>query len=189
MLLFDEIEKAHPSVYDVFLQVLSDGRLTDRMSRTVSFEDTIIIMTTNIGQPHFVDPDVSFEQAEQLALTDLSSTYKPELLNRFAGRQNIVCFNRLGLDDIQRIVQREIGKVDAAYRERGVAVAISDASLRDLCASLYDPKIGARGIPGYIKAHVEPVIVNSTIDNPERRGTFNIRFADGALAIELSQHD
>jgi ATP-dependent Clp protease ATP-binding subunit ClpB len=178
ILLFDEIEKAHPDIYNIFLQILTDGRLTDNVGRTVSFEDSSILMTTNIGQPHFLDQTIPFEEAERLALKDLSETYRSELLNRFAGRQNIICFNRLELDSIQKIVTREIAKMDAAYSERGLRVTISESSLVAFCAALYDPTIGARGLPGYIKANIEPVIVDKMISAPDARGTFEIVYTD-----------
>jgi ATP-dependent Clp protease ATP-binding subunit ClpB len=186
ILLFDEIEKAHPDVYNIFLQILTDGRLTDNIGRTVSFEDSSILMTTNIGQPHFLDTHLTFEEAEQLALTDLQATYRSELLNRFAGRQNILCFNRLELDSIQKIVAREIAKLDAAYSEKGLRVTISPESLVAFCQQLYDPAIGARGLPGYIKAHVEPVIVNSLIEHPDKMGTFEIGFGSNGLKVTLT---
>jgi ATP-dependent Clp protease ATP-binding subunit ClpB len=185
ILLFDEIEKAHPDIYNIFLQILTDGRLTDNVGRTVSFEDSSILMTTNIGQPHFLDPNLRFEEAEQLALADLSATYRSELLNRFAGRQNIICFNKLELDSIRKIVAREIAKMDAAYADRGLRVVIDDQSLETFCGNLYDPTIGARGLPGYIRANIEPVIVNSLIERPDLVGTFRIRFAAGKPSVIL----
>lgn len=183
--LFDEIEKAHPDVFNIFLQILSDGRLTDRVGRTVSFEDAIILMTTNIGQPHFLDQSLTFAEAEALTMIDLNSTYKAELLNRFAGRQNIICFERLGLESIERIVRREINKLDDAYAESGLRVAISNESLTSFCIAKYDPKIGARGMPGLIKANIEPVIVNSLIDFPEKHGTFRITYEHDNLDVKL----
>ncbi|MGE4250098.1 MAG: AAA family ATPase, partial [Parvibaculaceae bacterium] len=90
VLLFDEIEKAHPDVFNVFLQILSDGRLTDNVGRTVSFSESIIIMTTNIGQPHFLNAKLSVEEANGEAIREIEKTYRSEFLNRFAGRQNII---------------------------------------------------------------------------------------------------
>lgn len=185
VLLFDEIEKAHPDVYNIFLQILSDGRLTDNVGRTVSFEDSIVLMTTNIGQPHFLDTSVPFEQAEHLALADLNAAYRSELLNRFAGRQNIICFNRLELDSIRKIVAREIKKLDEAYGDRGLHVAIDDESLSAFCEALYDPAIGARGLPGYIRANIEPTIVNGLINNPDVSGHLAIRYRE-KLSVELT---
>jgi ATP-dependent Clp protease ATP-binding subunit ClpB len=187
ILLFDEIEKAHPDIFNIFLQILSDGRLTDNVGRTVSFDDAIILMTTNIGQPHFLDLEMPFDEAERLAMSDLGATYRSELLNRFAGRQNIICFNRLELDSVRKIVAREVGNLDAAYADRGIRVTIDDRSLSTLCERLYDPSIGARGLPGYISANIEPTIVNSLIDYPDAMGTFVIGFSADGLTVRLER--
>ncbi|WP_374378507.1 AAA family ATPase [Dongia sp.] len=164
VLLFDEIEKAHPDVFNVFLQILSDGRLTDNVGRTVSFSEAIIIMTTNIGQPHFLDQSMTFEEASAAAMGDIASTYRSEFLNRFAGRQNIVCFNRLDLPSIQKIVRREFDSIDGTYAAEGLRIRIADADLKAFCAGHYDPAIGARGLPGYIQTNVEPILVNMILE-------------------------
>lgn len=188
ILLFDEIEKAHPDVFNIFLQILSDGRLTDNVGRTVSFEDSSILMTTNIGQPHFLDPDMPFEEAERLAMIDLSSTYRSELLNRFAGRQNIICFNRLELPSINKIVSREIAKINAGYADRGISVAfVTESAQERFCAARYEPAVGARGLPGYIKANIEPVIVNHLIDKPDATGIFVVDYGAAGLSIYLEK--
>lgn len=176
VLLFDEIEKAHPDIFNVMLQVLEDGRLTDNVGRTVSFADAVIIMTTNIGQPHFLDATLSTEDAEAAAMGDLSGVYRSEFLNRFAGRQNIICFKKLGLNSIQKIVRREINSLDAVYGAKGVHVEISDDVLTGFCADQYDPRIGARGLPGFISANLEPAIVNAILADQELRGTAIVRY-------------
>ena len=159
ILLFDEIEKAHPDIYNIFLQILTDGRLTDNVGRTVSFEDSSILMTTNIGQPHFLDQTIPFEEAERLALKDLSETYRSELLNRFAGRQNIICFNRLELDSIQKIVAREIAKMDAAYSERGSA---RDDQRRTRSSPSAPPSMIRRSAPAGFRAISRPISSRSS---------------------------
>nr|WP_298688104.1 AAA family ATPase [uncultured Dongia sp.] len=164
VLLFDEIEKAHPDVFNVFLQILSDGRLTDNVGRTVSFSESIIIMTTNIGQPHFLDRSMTFAEASAAAQEDVGKTYRSEFLNRFAGRQNIVCFNRLDLPSIEKIVRREFDGMDRTYSQDGLHIRISDADLKAFCEAHYDPAIGARGLPGFIQTNVEPIIVNMILD-------------------------
>ncbi|WP_374650453.1 AAA family ATPase [Dongia sp.] len=164
ILLFDEIEKAHPDVFNVFLQILSDGRLTDNVGRTVSFSESIIVMTTNIGQPHFLDRSLTFAEASAAAQEEVGKTYRSEFLNRFAGRQNIVCFNRLDLDSIEKIVRREFDGMDRTYGQDGVRVTIAEPDLKAFCEAHYDPAIGARGLPGFIQTNVEPIIVNMILD-------------------------
>jgi ATP-dependent Clp protease ATP-binding subunit ClpA len=175
VLLFDEIEKAHPDVFNVFLQILSDGRLTDNVGRTVSFSESIIIMTTNIGQPHFLNPKLSFEQASEAAMEEVQKTYRSEFLNRFSGRQNIVCFNKLDLASIERIVKREFDAMNAVYSNDGINLSLSEADLKAFCKAHYDPAIGARGLPGYIQTNVEPMIVNQILET-EKRGPIRISF-------------
>lgn len=177
IILFDEIEKAHPDIFNIMLQVLGDGRLTDNVGRTVSFADAIILMTTNIGQPHFLDETLAWEEAEERARADLDAAYRSEFLNRFAGRQNIICFRRLDIDAIERIVRRELTALARVYGERGIRLEPDAEGLRAFCEARYDPRIGARGLPGFLQATLEPDIVNAILDNPDRNATARIRYA------------
>ena len=174
--LFDEIEKAHPDVFNIFLQILSDGRLTDNVGRVCTFDESIIIMTTNIGQPHFLNQDLTFEQAEELAKQELEGTYRSEFLNRFAGRQNILCFDRLHHDSIVKIIRREVSDLARTYADSGVKLVFTDEELDKFCRAQYDPKLGARGLPGFIQTYLEPQIVNTILENPGMSGTFNVEY-------------
>lgn len=165
IILFDEIEKADPAVFDIFLQILSDGRLTDNHGRTVSFADSMIIMTTNIGQSFFLDPDLTSDESEKAAKIELDGVYRPEFLNRFAGRENIVCFNRLELDSIEKIVKRELDNLKLAYKHNGLNIIVSDETIHNFCSDHYNPKYGARGLQGYVISNIEPIIVNLILDN------------------------
>ncbi len=165
IILFDEIEKADPAVFDLFLQILSDGRLTDNHGRTVNFSESMIIMTTNIGQTFFLDDNLSDAESERLANLELDEKYRPEFLNRFAGRQNIVCFRRLGLDSIEKIVRRELTDLNRAYRESGLDIVVSDESLKTFCAENYEPRNGARGLQGYVVSNIEPLIADLILEN------------------------
>ena len=177
IILFDEIEKADPAVFDLFLQILSDGRLTDNHGRTVNFSESMVIMTTNIGQSFFLDTSLSDEESERLANVELDQIYRPEFLNRFAGRQNIVCFNRLGIDSIVKIVKRELNGLKSAYRENNVDVVFDDECIQAFCEDHYDARHGARGLQGYIVANIEPLIVNmileSNVDNARLHLVYN----------------
>ena len=165
IILFDEIEKADPAVFDLFLQILSDGRLTDNHGRTVNFSESMIIMTTNIGQTFFLDDSLTDAESERLANAELDDKYRPEFLNRFAGRQNIVCFRRLGLDSIERIVRRELNDLNKAYKESGLDIVVSDDSLKAFCADHYEPRNGARGLQGYVVSNIEPLIADLILEN------------------------
>lgn len=170
--LFDEIEKAHPDVFNIFLQILSDGRLTDNIGRTVDFSDIIIIMTSNIGQSYYLDQSLSDEEANALATEELNRTYRSELLNRFNGRENILHFKRLQHSVIEKIIRREITKLNNAYRSRGLEIEMQDACISRFGKDHYDIVRGARGLPGYIKANIRPVIVNHILNNPDEKGKF-----------------
>lgn len=176
VILFDEMEKAHKDVFDVMLQVVDAGRLTDNVGRVADFSEAIVIFTTNVGQPYFLDKDMPFAEAQVWANKDLEATYRPEFLNRFNGREGILCFNRLELDSIERIVRREITKIDAAYSKRHLNVTMEDESLKVFCEVKYDPKKGARGLPGIIQARLKPVIVNTILNAPSAKGVFTVDF-------------
>jgi ATP-dependent Clp protease ATP-binding subunit ClpB len=177
VILFDEIEKAHPDVFNLFLQILDDGRLTDNIGRVAEFSDAIIVMTTNTGQPHFLNKDMDHVEAMKLCMEDLEATYRPEFLNRFNGRENIVGFQRLELPSIERIIAREVGDMAASYAEHGVEMVFGAEAIAAFCADRYDPKVGARGLPGAIVAQLEPRIVNALLEGPENgRSHFDIGY-------------
>lgn len=187
ILLLDEIEKAHPDVFNVLLQVLDDGRLTDNRGLTVSFDQVNIIMTTNLGQPHFLNKDLSYDEAVELAKKDLEDTYKPEFLNRFNGRHNIVSFNRLELPIIERIAKREIDKVNMMIKAQGSGLSINmdEPTIKSMCEDKYDPTIGARGIPGYFKAEIYPAVATTMLKTPNVGGVIDINYdkASGTLSM------
>lgn len=160
--LFDEIEKAHPDVFNIFLQILSDGRLTDNIGRTVDFSEAIIIMTSNIGQKYYLDMTLTDEEAKEKANEELTSIYRSELLNRFNGRENIFHFKRLGMDTIEKIVRREITNLAKAYKDK-LGIQMSDEDIHNFCVDQYDPIRGARGLPGFIKAHLRPKLVDTML--------------------------
>ena len=187
VILFDEIEKAHQDVFNVFLQVLDDGRLTDNRGLTVSFSEAIIIMTTNIGQDHFLDPDLPFDAAAAETIRALDGVYRPEFLNRFNGRQNIVCFKTLGLPVIERIARREIDKLNERVKSQGrdLTIAISDESLAALCKDQYRPANGARGIPGYFATNIHPAVANAILETRELVGTMEVVYDSAARSLSI----
>lgn len=178
IVLFDEIEKAHPDVFNVLLQVLDDGRLTDSRGFVAPFNETIIIMTTNIGQPHFLDSNLSFDEAVAETMRDLDKTYKPEFLNRFNGRQNIVCFNKLDQPVIERIARREITKMNQRIISGGsdIQMDMSDEVIAAICTDQYNPRDGARGIPGFFSAQIYPAVATAILENPNGGGLMKIDY-------------
>ncbi|MBK9585597.1 MAG: ATP-dependent Clp protease ATP-binding subunit [Alphaproteobacteria bacterium] len=187
IILFDEIEKAHPDIFNVFLQVLDDGRLTDNRGLTVSFSEAIILMTTNIGQKNFLDPAMSFEDAVQETTRELDNTYRPEFLNRFNGRQNIVCFNALDLAIIEKIATREIVKLNAQIKAQGrdLTVEITPDSLRALCKDQYNPANGARGIPGYFASQIHPAVANTMLEAENAHGVMEVIYDAKTQTLEV----
>lgn len=187
VILFDEIEKAHPDVFNVFLQILDDARLTDNRGLTVSFRDAIIIMTTNIGTPHFLNKELSGPEAKTLAMEELAQQYRPEFLNRFNGRENIVCFDRLELPVIEKVAKRELGKLNGmiAVKSPNLKALMPDSDLGRMCADTYEPINGARGITGLIAATIKPQIAKTILGTPEAEGVMNIRYDADAKTVHV----
>ncbi|MGH1375218.1 MAG: AAA family ATPase [Alphaproteobacteria bacterium] len=187
VILFDEIEKAHPDVFNVFLQVLDDGRLTDNRGLTVSFSEAVIIMTTNIGQAQFLDETLTFEEAEEITLKELDDVYRPEFLNRFNGRQNIVCFDALDLPVIEKIALREIEKLNAQIKAQGkeLSIEISSSSLAAICKDHYTPANGARGIGGYFATKIHPVVANTILQAENAKGIMEVTYNSDTKELHI----
>jgi ATP-dependent Clp protease ATP-binding subunit ClpB len=185
IILFDEIEKAHPSIFDIFLQVLDDGRLTDTQGRTVSFEHTILIFTTNTGAEHMLNPTLTFKEQVEGTLEALSSEYRAEFLNRFGGRENIVAFKVLPKEVIQFITRCQLDKVNADLADAGVTLELTmdDEDIARLCDHLYKPERGARGIDGVFRTNVYPRLAR-IIKTGEVCSKVNVTFVDNDFALE-----
>ena len=188
IVLFDEVEKAHPDVFNVFLQVLDDGRLTDNRGLTVSFANCIVLMTTNIGQAQFLDTSLTYEESMAATMDELEDNFRPEFLNRFNGRQNIVGFNSLPLKLIEKIAARELQKVNQRIANSGSAVKIHMApeDISALCRDRYNPVHGARGIPGFFASEVYPRIARKLLAEPETVDQLTITYkGDDGGVIDL----
>jgi len=188
IVLFDEIEKAHPDVFNVLLQVLDDGRLTDNRGLTVSFGEAIILMTTNIGQPNFLDESLAFDESVEATMKELDQVYRPEFLNRFNGRENIVCFNRLNLPVIEKIARREIVKLNKQIQAGGknITITVTDETLANICKDIYVPAIGARSLPGYITTKIKPAVANTILNTPEAEGEMVINYDVATRALFIT---
>lgn len=192
IVLFDEIEKAHPDVFNIFLAILDDGRLTDRRGITVSFSETIVLMTSNIGQEELLDFSSTPEERHAAALNKLTEHkgIRPEFLNRFAGRQHIHFFDALNLSTVGRIVRKEVNAIDAAYRSAGIETRMSDEALMKFAEATYDPRTGARGPVGLVQTGIEPLITNTILEIPEFKGVFNIDYevASGQFTADMVEN-
>jgi ATP-dependent Clp protease ATP-binding subunit ClpB len=151
VVLFDEIEKAHPEVFNILLQVLDDGRLTDGQGRTVDFRNTVIIMTSNLGSQHIIGGQSSETEMRFQVMEALRANFRPEFLNRI---DEIIIFRQLSREQIAEIVDVQIGFVANRLAQRDISLRVTDAA-RDMIATLgYDPAFGARPLKRVIQKHV-----------------------------------
>lgn len=159
VILFDEIEKAHPDVFNILLQVLDDGRLTDNQGRTVDFKNTVIIMTSNIGS-HFlidgIDEDGKIkEDARENVMADLRASFRPEFLNRV---DEIVLFKPLQKSEIYGIIKQSIAEVEKRLRDRDIHIEVTDGALDFILNASFSPQYGARPVKRYISHKLETII-------------------------------
>ncbi len=141
VLLFDEIEKAHPDVFNILLQILDDGRLTDGHGRTVDFKNTVVIMTSNVGSQWIQDASLGEEEKKNRSMEVLRATFKPEFLNRI---DDIIMFHGLTLEDIHRIVGIQLGLIDKRLHERKLSIELTEAAKKYIAEQGYSPVYGAR---------------------------------------------
>ncbi|MCB1065437.1 MAG: AAA family ATPase, partial [Verrucomicrobiae bacterium] len=150
VVLFDEIEKAHPDVFNVLLQVLDDGRITDGQGRTVDFKNTVIIMTSNIGSEYILT-ETNPEQREALVNQALRGHFRPEFLNRV---DETIIFDRLSEDDLKAIVGIQVDRVQKRLGKQGLTLTISDEALSLLASEGFDPAYGARPLKRVIQKRI-----------------------------------
>jgi len=154
IVLFDEIEKAHPQVFNILLQVLDDGRLTDNKGRTVNFKNTIIIMTSNLGSDIFAQVNEVTKEKKEEVISMIKAMLRPEFVNRI---DDIIVFNKLGRDVILQITERMLADVNKRLEEREIIIVIDDESRRILTEKGYDPVFGARPL----KRLIEKTVLNN----------------------------
>ena len=163
VILFDEIEKAHPDVFNIMLQVLDDGRLTDSQGRTVDFTNTIIIMTSNIGSQYILDvsgDDTQYEEMRSRVMAAMRDSFRPEFLNRI---DEIIIFHALVKEQLRNIVQLQIKGLEQRLEDQKLALKISDDGLDYLAELGYDPVYGARPLKRAISRYLETAIAKSIL--------------------------
>ena len=141
VVLLDEVEKAHPEVFDILLQVLDDGRLTDGQGRTVDFRSTLLILTSNLGSTYLVDPTLETEKKHESVMAVVRQAFKPEFLNRL---DEVVMFDALGKEELAHIVDLQLAAFDARLAPRRITVTVTEAARHWLTEQGYDPAYGAR---------------------------------------------
>jgi ATP-dependent Clp protease ATP-binding subunit ClpB len=151
VILFDEVEKAHPEVLNVLLQLLDDGRLTDAQGRTVDFRNTIVIMTSNLGSQWITERGLTWEQIRERVMEAVRTHFRPEILNRI---DEVVIFHPLGLEQITAIVEIQLSGLRARLAERKMDLGLTDAAKELLAREGFDPIYGARPLKRAIQKEV-----------------------------------
>ena len=171
VVLFDEVEKAHPDVFNVLLQVLDDGRITDAQGRTVDFKNTIIIMTSNLGSRHLLEgvtSDVIPESVREAVMTELRRAFRPEFLNRI---DETILFKPLALEEITRIVDLLLADLNKRLADRRVTVTLDKKAKAWVGEKGYDPVFGARPLKRFLQRHIETKLARALIAGEVTEGT------------------
>ncbi|PSL02380.1 ATP-dependent Clp protease ATP-binding subunit ClpB [Haloactinopolyspora alba] len=187
VVLLDEIEKAHPEVFDVLLQVLDDGRMTDGQGRTVDFRNVILILTSNLGSTYLADPALD-EQAKRDAVMEVvRSSFKPEFLNRL---DDIVMFEPLGTDELARIVDLQVDRLAERLADRRLNLQVSDSAREWLALTGYDPVYGARPLRRLVQTAIGDRLAKSIISGEVRDGdTVVVELDDDADSLTVHTPD
>ncbi len=158
IVLFDEIEKAHKDVFNILLQILDDGRITDSQGRTVDFKNTIIIMTSNLGSEYILDNNID---KNNLVMSELKNTFKPEFLNRI---DEIIIFDSLNKDTIYQILDKIINEINKRLEDKQIRISLTEDAKKYIIDSSYDEKYGARPIKRFVSRNIETLIAKSIIN-------------------------
>ncbi len=160
VVLLDEVEKAHPEVFDILLQVLDDGRLTDGQGRTVDFRNTLLILTSNLGSAFLVDPALTPEVRKESVLALVRQAFKPEFLNRL---DEVVLFDALTMDELARIVELQLALLQRRLTSRRITLSVSEAAQRWLAEKGFDPAYGARPLRRLIQTSIGDPLAKALI--------------------------
>jgi ATP-dependent Clp protease ATP-binding subunit ClpB len=184
VVLLDELEKAHTDVFNVLLQLLDDGRLTDGQGRTVDFRNTIIIMTSNLGSAVFADASIEREKQKTAVLEDVRMAFRPEFVNRI---DEIVVFEPLGRDEIRQIVDIQLAGLQRRLADRKLSVTLTDGARDYLANKGYDPAFGARPLKRLIQREIQDPLAMKLLSGDIKDGdTVEIDLSDGALAFSAT---
>jgi len=185
VILLDEIEKANPEVFNILLQVLDDGRLTDGQGRTVDFKNTVLIMTSNLGSMYFDSPLDNMEEVRTRVIELLRQTLRPEFLNRI---DEIVLFRQLGIDQIKEIVDLQLDLVRKRLADREIRLDVTEAAKTELAARGYDPTYGARPLKRAIQRELLNPLAEKVLGGDVRDGqTLEVDFKDGEFTFKATE--
>lgn len=191
VILFDEVEKAHPDVFNVLLQVLDDGRITDSQGRTVDFKNTIIILTSNLGAPYLLDSiertgDID-KECEKLVMNELRGSFRPEFLNRL---DEIIMFKPLSKADVNAIMDLQIAQINERIADKEISIRLTDAAKELIVNEAYDGVYGARPLKRYLQKNVETLAAKMMLaDMVDVTDTIVIDAKDGRLDGTVEHND
>ena len=181
VILLDEVEKAHPDVFNALLQVLDDGRLTDGQGRTVDFRNTVLLMTSNLGATHILDPDLTDEALRERVLADVRQFFRPEFLNRI---DETVIFHRLTRDELHEIVLLQLDRLQRRLDDRDLELDVSEAAVDWLAERGYDPVYGARPLQRVLRTEVENALARALLAGDVADGsTVRVEVEGDGLAV------
>ena len=179
IVLFDEIEKAHRDVFNILLQILDDGRITDSQGRTVDFKNTIIIMTSNLGSEHILEQN---ENSEQFVMNELKSTFRPEFINRI---DEIIIFSPLHKKEIHSILDKIIKEIEMRLSSSDIHVILSETAKEKILSEAYDEMYGARPIKRYVTKHIETLLAQELLkENISLHDSFLIDVTNDEFTIQ-----
>ena len=198
VILFDEIEKAHEDVWNILLQILDDGRITDSQGRTVDFKNSVIVMTSNIGAKSLTaagtrlgcsaaqeageEAGQKFQQAKETVMSELRQTFRPEFLNRI---DDIIVFRALNEDDIREVAKRMLHTVSARMETMGLHLDAQSEAVAELAKEGFDPKYGARPLRRCIQNKVEDAVAERMLDGTLKEGdTASLCVEDGQIHVK-----
>jgi ATP-dependent Clp protease ATP-binding subunit ClpB len=183
VVLLDEIEKAHSDVFNVLLQLLDDGRLTDGQGRTVDFRNAIVIMTSNLGSAAYADRGMSPEKQREEVLADVRAAFRPEFVNRI---DELLVFEPLGREEIEAIVRIQLQGLERRLAERRLTVSLTDAARAYLAEKGYDPEFGARPLKRLIQREVQDPLALNLLSGDIREGdVVEVDTGDGGLTFTV----
>ena len=184
VILFDEIEKAHNDVFNVLLQVLDDGRLTDAQGRTVDFKNTVLIMTSNLGSQNILDAQeqgLSYEELQSMVMNEVRHHFRPEFLNRV---DEIVVFHPLTKEELGKIVEIQLGRVRERLADRRITLVVTPAAVENLASRGYDPVFGARPLKRLIQHDIENPLSRLLVRGEAKDGdTVTVDLKDGQVVV------
>ena len=189
VVLLDEVEKAHPETFDILLQVLDDGRLTDGQGRTVDFRNVILVMTSNLGSQYLIDPAMTPDGKREAVMAAVRHAFKPEFLNRL---DETVIFEPLSMAELSRIVDLQVAALSRRLEDRRITLEVTDAARDWLARTGYDPAYGARPLRRLVQREIGDRLATALLSGRVRDGQTATAYLDASgtgLTLERPEHE